>query len=66
MIVRIMATKIKFTTSPKDEMTTKVWSKYLSALKPLITLKIKESIEDRKWKCTKTVRIMNDIKIAMN
>lgn len=65
MIVRIIATRIKFTTSPKDEMTTKVYSNDGSGLKPLVALKINESIEDRKWKWTKTESIMNASKIAI-
>jgi len=43
--VKIIATKIRFTTSAKDEMTTKEKSKYWLGLKLLTVLKTKLSIE---------------------
>jgi hypothetical protein len=65
-MVKTMARKIRFITSPKDEMITKKYSKYWSGLILPNALKTKTSIDEKYPKWTKTVSIMNATMIAMN
>lgn len=66
IMVKTMATKIRFITSPKDEIITKKYSKYWPGLKLPNALKTKASIDQKYRKWTKTVSIMNATMIAMN